>query len=63
MALTVEEYEQVRSDANRFAVLPGHELPAVERVVEATGRYVVVAKLGGGGQVAARLDPRARSRA
>ena len=58
--LTLEEYEQVRSDANRFAVLPGHELPAVERVLEATPRYLVVAKLGAGAQVAARLDPRTR---
>ena len=36
------------------------EVPAVEKVVEATDRYVVVAKLGAGGrEVAARLDPRA----
>jgi hypothetical protein len=61
MALTLEEYEHVRSDANRFAVLPGHEVPAVEEVVEATDRYVVVAKLGAGGPVAVRLDPRRRS--
>ena len=60
--LTLEEYERVRSDATRFAVLPGHELPSLESVVEATGRYVVVAKLGAGGRVAARLDPRTRSR-
>jgi hypothetical protein len=62
MALTLEEYERVRSDANRFAVLPGHQLAAVEEVVEGTDRYVVVAKLGVGGQVAARLDPRSRNR-
>jgi len=62
MALTIEEYEWVRSGANRFAVLPGHELPEIEDVVEATDRYVVVAKLGPGGHVAAQLDPRSRSR-
>ena len=59
-ALTLEEYERVRADANRFAVLPGHEVAEVEQVVEATDRYVVVAKLGAGGQVAERLDPRRR---
>ena len=35
------------------------EVPAVEKAVEATDRYVVVAKLGAGREVAARLDPRA----
>ena len=60
IALTLEEYERVRADANRFAVLPGHEVAEVEQVVEATDRYVVVAKLGAGGQVAERLDPRRR---
>ena len=29
MALTLEEYERVRSDANSFAVLPGHALAAL----------------------------------
>jgi hypothetical protein len=62
MVLTLEEYERVRSDANSFAVLPGHELPGVEKVVEASDRYVVVAKLGAGGRVAVRLDPRRRGR-
>ncbi len=60
MALTLEEYDRVRSDANSFAVLPGHEPAAVEQIVDATDRYVVVAKLGAGGHVAARLDPRRR---
>ena len=62
MALTLEEYEHVRSDPNWFAVLPGHEVPAVEEVVEAGERYVVVAKLGAGRPVAVRLDPRRRRR-
>jgi hypothetical protein len=60
MMLTLEEYERIRSNANSFAVLPGHEVPAVENVMEATDRYVVVAKVGAGRQVAARLDPRNR---
>jgi hypothetical protein len=58
--LTLAEYERVTSEASTFVVLPGHELSAVEEVVEATERYVVVAKLGAGAQVAVRLDPRRR---
>lgn len=60
MALTLEEYDRVRSDPNSFAVLRGHALAAVEQVVDATDRYVVVARLSAGGHVAARLDPRRR---
>jgi hypothetical protein len=58
--LTVEEYEHVRSNGNRFFVLPGHENREVEETVEANERFVVVAKLGAGAQVAADLDPRSR---
>ncbi len=42
--LTVAEYEAVRSNPRRFAVLEGHELPDVEDVVERHERYVVVEK-------------------
>jgi hypothetical protein len=59
--LTLEEYEHVRSDSNSFLVLPGHEVPTVEEVVETNDRFLVVRKLGGGGVVAAELDPRKRS--
>jgi hypothetical protein len=61
LSLTVEEYEQVRDDSNRFVVAPGHYAAEVEVVVQDTGRYVVVAKLGVGGAVADRFDPRAHS--
>jgi len=60
VALTIEEYESVRSDSNRFLVLPGHEVAEVEDVVETEGRYLVVAKKGAGGTVAEELDPRHR---
>jgi len=56
--LTYEEYESIRRDSNRFLVLPGHEIPAVEDTVESNGRYVVVSKLGEGAAVAKHLDPR-----
>jgi len=45
LSLTAPEYEHVRSDNDRFIVVPGHQDPEIERVVERTERYVVVDKL------------------
>ena len=58
MSLTLGEYEELRSHPNRFAVLPGHVLETVERVVDAHDGYVVVEKLGPAAVIAAELDPR-----
>jgi hypothetical protein len=44
LAMTPGEYEHVRSDVDRFAVVPGHENGAIERVVEQNGRYAIVDK-------------------
>ena len=60
--LTYDEYEQVRRIPTHFLVVPGHELPEIERAVERTDRYVVVEKYGDAGTTAVRLDPRRRSR-
>jgi hypothetical protein len=43
--MTLDEYERVRSQRDRFALVPGHENSAIERVVERDDRYVVVDKL------------------
>lgn len=45
VSLTVREYEHVRSDNDRFAVVPGHEDPEIERVVERGEQYLIVDKL------------------
>jgi hypothetical protein len=45
--MTIVAYEQVRSGFDRFLVLPGHELPDIERVVERHEDYLVVAKEDG----------------
>jgi hypothetical protein len=60
VALTVEEYEHIRSDSNSFFVVRGHEVKEVERTVETSDRFIVVAKLGAGERVAEALDPRKR---
>ena len=50
---------QVRGDSCRFAIVHGHEIPAVEAVVERHERYAVVRKLQASGAVAKETDPRA----
>ena len=44
MLMTLQEYEQVRSQRDRFAVVPGHENGQIEDVVEQADRYVIVDK-------------------
>jgi hypothetical protein len=61
IALTVAEYEDIRSHPARFPVLPGHELPAVEVVVERHERYLVVEKLGAAKDFAVEHDRRSRT--
>ena len=42
--MTLEEYERVRGQRDRFAVVPGHESEEIEYVVEEADRYVIVDK-------------------
>ena len=58
LAITPEAYEGVRSQPNRFAVLPGHIVPEVEVVVAETEGYVVVDKIAAAAELAETLDPR-----
>jgi hypothetical protein len=44
VSMTIDEYEQVRSQDDRFAVAPGHETAAIESVVTRTERFVIVDK-------------------
>ena len=52
LELTVEEYEAVRANPRRFFLVPGHEEPEVESVVDRQDRYFVVEKHPGEGGVA-----------
>jgi hypothetical protein len=45
LSMTIEEYEVVRAQDDRFAVMPGHEAPEIERVVDGNDRFVVVDKV------------------
>jgi hypothetical protein len=44
VSMTVREYEHVRAENDRFAVVPGHEDEQIEQVVERHERYLVVDK-------------------
>ena len=43
--MSANEYEAVRSQDDRFAVVPGHESADVERVVERNLRFLIVDKV------------------
>ena len=44
LSMTLAEYERVRLQRDRFAVLPGHERDEIEDVVERDDRFVIVDK-------------------
>ncbi len=57
--MTLDAYEELRSNPRRFAIRPGHEIPDVETVVEEHDGYVVVEKHAGDpAAVAEDTDPR-----
>ena len=56
--LTVDAYEDVRASATHFVLAPGHEIPAIERVIEREATYVVVEKEGEAAEFAEETDPR-----
>lgn len=45
VSLSIPAYEAVRTDFNRFFVVPGHEIATVDRVVETHRTHLVVVKL------------------
>jgi hypothetical protein len=55
-------YERVRADSALFFVVPGHELPEAEDVVDRASSYAIVRKHPGIPQaIAEEQDPRAAS--
>src|SRR3954468_21246094 len=59
ISLTRDEYEAVRGNSRRFALVDGHEIDEVEDVVERFDRYTVVEKRGKPeAEVVEHTDPR-----
>ena len=50
--LTLAEYRTIRSDPQRFIVVPGHATPGIEEAIENRGDYAVIEKVGPGARVA-----------
>ena len=58
--MALAEYDVVREQDDRFALVPGHETEGLERVVARTDRYVVVDSVDAAEPLVAD-DPRGRS--
>ncbi len=59
IVMTLDEYEAVRADPTRFVVVPRHEAPDLETVVDENERFAVIAKRPGlPTKVAIETDPR-----
>jgi hypothetical protein len=58
VSATRPEYEAIRAVATHFVVVPGHEDPSVEHVVQQTDRFLVVEKEGPAAGEAQEDDPR-----
>ena len=59
LELTRAEYEGVRANPRRFAILHGHEIPEAEEIVERRDRYLVVEKAGDPeAEIVEHTDPR-----
>jgi hypothetical protein len=43
--MTLDEYEAVRRQDDRFALVPGHETTGLEHVVDGNERFVIVDKV------------------
>ena len=56
--VTLKTYEWVRSASARFVIVPGHELPDSERIVQEGDGYLIVEKFGDARAAASELDPR-----
>ena len=61
IALTIAEYERLRTDPTTFGVAPGHSIESIEDVVSKTERFHVVRKQPGEQDIARSTDPRSRS--
>ena len=52
VTVDIETYQRVRQQPTHFLVLPGHQDPQLERVIETRREYLVVEKTGEAGEIA-----------
>jgi hypothetical protein len=57
--LTNDEYERARSHPTRFVLVPGHQRPELERVVEEHERFLLVEKTAAVDEIIEE-DPRSK---
>jgi hypothetical protein len=57
LAIDPQTYNRTRRHDRRFVLLPGHEDPEFERVIERHTDYLVVEKMGEAGEVAEQAAP------
>jgi hypothetical protein len=58
VTLSAEQYEAVRAVSAHFAVVPGHEISDVERIVGGDARHSVVEKIPEVDHIVEATDPR-----
>lgn len=58
LVMSVDDYEEIRSEPDHFAVLAGHEILDAERIIARRDEYLIVQKYGDAGKVATDGDPR-----
>jgi hypothetical protein len=51
LSLTIAEYDEIHREHDRFVVLPGHNTPDIESVVEERDAFLVVDKFGEAEQI------------
>lgn len=59
--LTRDQYEAIRSDPSRFAVVPGHLIPDLETEIESHPGYAVIEKPRALRPLLDEVDPRTES--
>lgn len=59
ITMATAAYEELRSDATQFVIVPGHEVPDVEELIATYEEYAIVRKSHGTPrQIAEATDPR-----
>lgn len=58
VSLSKADYERIRSDSDRFVIVPGHELPEVETVIERNQGWAIIEKAPEVSDIVEARDPR-----